>query len=261
MAMKTVSAVFWSELCNVLRSKWIYVYTMFLALFVAGFCYLIDDARKSELGLVNLLIPLTPLVSILFTTTYWYTSERFTELLLAQPISRACLFWSRIAALIGALTTSLFIGMVIAAWCFGSRDSGLAVLFISTLVVQAIFCLFGALIATAITDRMWGIGLGFAVWFYFVALHDALTLLVLYWFRDYSLQLVSSVLCALNPIGLLRVLLLMHFDAPLLLGHSGAIIRRAMESGMGYWWGAAILLLWIALPAVVSYRIFRKRDF
>ncbi len=259
--MRTAVAVFWSELSNVLRSKWIYAYSLILAFFVGGFSYIVDDPRRAELGLVNLLIPLAPLVSILFTTTYWYTSERFTQLLLSQPVSRACLFWSRITALNWALSICLFFGLVLCGMCLGVRDPGLFWLFVATIVVESIFCVLGALIATVIVDRMWGIGLGFAIWFYFVALHDALLLLVLYWFRDYSLQLASIVMCALNPIALLRVLLLMHFDAPLLLGHSGALVRRAVESGAGYWWGAGALALWLSVPAAVGYYIFRRRDF
>lgn len=259
--MKRAASVLGCELRNVMRSKWIYAYSLILAAFVTGFFYLVNDLRKTELALVNALLPLVPLVSILFTTTYWYTSERFTELLLAQPVSRRCLFWSRITALVGSLALSSLVGLVIPAFCFGAHDSVLLWLFLATVSVGAVFCLFGSLVATGIADRMWGIGLGFAVWFYYVALHDALILLVLYWFRDYSLQRISALLCALNPLSLTRVMLLIRFDAPLLLGHSGAIVRRAVESGEGYMFGFGAMALWLGVPSLAAYWIFRRRDF
>jgi len=254
-------AVLRYEAVNVLRSRWLYAYTGILILFTAGFRYLIDDVQKADLALINVLIPLIPLVSVLFTTVYWYNAQRFTELLLAQPVSRATLFGSRVGALLGCLTICLAIGVFGSAALNGGLDGGALWLFLGAGIAGVVFTLFGALISTFVADRMWGIGLGFGLWFYFIAMHDALLLLMLYWFRDYSLQELSMVMTALNPLALIRVVLLMHFDAPLLLGHAGAIVRRTVESGSGYSYAAAVLLVWMLVPSVLGLRGFLRRDF
>lgn len=259
--MKRFATVFKYEMFNALRSKWLYVYTALLGLFVFGFTYLTDDFRKSELALISVLTFLVPLVSILFTTAYWYSSENFTELLLSQPVSRRSLYWARIMALVSSLSLSLLCGLVLVFLVVGIWDWGIAWLFAASVVAGTVFCFLGALIATYIIDRMWGIGLGLALWFYFVAIHDALLLLVLYWFRDYPLDAVSAALCGLNPLALLRVTLLMHFDAPLLLGHSGALIRKMVESGSGFSFAAIVMAVWLVVPAVVAGRKFSRRDF
>ncbi len=259
--MKRWFSVLRYEAVNVLRSKWLYAYTGLLLLFTLGFRYLVDDPHKSDLALINVLVPLIPLVSVLFTTLYWYNAERFTELLLSQPVSRAALFGSRVLALLGSLTICLALGVFSATMLNGGPDVSSLWLFVGAAIAGAVFTLFGALISTLIVDRMWGIGLGFGLWFYFVAIHDALLLLMLYWFRDYSLQVPSMVMTALNPLALIRVVLLMHFDAPLLLGHAGAIVRQTVESGAGYTYSAVVLVAWMVVPGLLALRGFWRRDF
>ena len=259
--MKNSLIVFQYELANVLRSKWLYVYTALLAISTFGLSYLADDSRKTQLALVNILTIIVPLVSILFTTAYWYNSEKFTELLLAQPVSRIRLFWSRILALLCSLSFCLILGLVLTSYLSGVRDSGLIWLFAASSITGAIFSLIGALIATKIPDRMWGIGLSLACLFYFLIIHDSVLLLILYWFRDYPLELTSSLISGINPIGLMRVTLLMHYDAPLLLGHSGALVRDLVESGSGFWYSSLIGICWLLAPLLVARRLFIRRDF
>lgn len=259
--MKNSLTVFKYELANVLRSKWLYLYTLLLALSTFGLSYLADDASKAQLSLVNILSVIVPLVSVLFTTTYWYSSDQFTELLLAQPVSRARLFWARIMALVGSLSFCVFLGLVLTCVFIGVRDLGLICLFFTSVITGAVFCLIGALIANTIVDRMWGIGLSLACLFYFLVLHDSALLLILFWFRDYPLELTSTLICGVNPIGLMRVTLLMHFDAPLLLGHSGALVRRLVETGAGFWYAAIIAVFWLLVPLLIAKRQFLRKDF
>ena len=254
-------SVFTSELKNVLRSRWLYAFSALLAFCSLCFFLLSKDPRKTQLALINVVIAVVPLVSVLFTNAYWYNSETFTELLLSQPVSRRRLFWSRSAAILPSLGVSLFLGLILPFLCLGAWDGGLIWIFSAAILLASIFSFLGVLIASLIRDRMWGIGMSLGIWCYWMILHDAFILFVLYTFRDYPLEKVSAILCALNPLGLVRVGLLMHFDAPILLGHAGAFIRQLVETGAGYYYGLVFCVLWILIPAFIASRKFSKSDF
>ena len=259
--MKSGTIVFRYELFNVVRSKWLFAYTALLALCTFAFSRVADDPRKIELSLVTIINFFVPLVSGLFTTNYWYSAESFTELLLSQPVSRHRLFWSRMVAVILGLLISLAVGLLLPLILYGISDEGSFWLFGAAAFLTIVFCSVGALLATWTNERMWGVGLAIGIWFYAVFVHDAIILAVLIQYRDYPLDLVSSALCALNPLGLGRLALLLHFDAPLLLGHSGAIVRRMVENQTGYWMLFPLVLFWIFGPVLLAWRRFAKQDF
>jgi len=257
----SLSTVVRYECRNALRSKWLYAYTALLTLANLGFSYLAADVKRTDLALISVLTLLVPLVAMLFTTTYWYSSERFTELLLTQPVSRACLFWSRIFALTVCQNICLALALILPTLAFGHLSLDFVWLFGGMASVCSVFCALAALISTSVSDRMWGIGLGLATWFYFVAIHDALSLVLLYWFRDYPLDLPSAIACAFNPISIVRVSLMMHFDAPLLLGHAGALVRRLLDGSSGIVYAVSLLFAWILVSLFYAYRKFTRRDF
>lgn len=111
--MKLLKTVVYYELSNVLRSRWLYILTSLIAIMTFTFLFLSDDIKKTLLSLTIVFCALIPLVALLFTSLYWYNSERFTELLLTQPISRRVIFLSRTVVLGSGLIFSLSVGVLI----------------------------------------------------------------------------------------------------------------------------------------------------
>ena len=256
--MLRLSGYEWS---NVLRSRWLLAYTVLLGTTILGLSYLAADARRTQLVLLSALLLLVPLVSILFATTYWYNSSAFTELLISQPISRGSLYCARVCALVGSLTASLAIGLLLPMAVMFGLQPGMLWLFAGVASSGAVFCCLGTLISVSITDRLWGIGAALALWFYFVAVHDGLLLLGLYWLRDYPLETAGLVASGLNPLSATRVALLVYFDAPLLLGHAGALIRKLTAASSSVGLIAIVELAWTGAPFLIGRRVFSKRDF
>lgn len=254
-------AVFKYEFFSALRSRWLILFALLLAASASGFVHLVDDPRKAELALVNIVCVIVPLISVLFATAYWYNMELFTELLLSQPVSRRRLFWSRMSAISAALIVANIAGTLIPCAVLGVRDSGLLWLAGAIIFLAVTFCTIGGALATFVADKMWGIGLALAVWCYFELVHDGILLLILVAYRDYPLDLFTAVGSALNPVSLTRVVLLMKFDAPLLLGHAGALIRRLVEENTGLVYSSFFAMLWLAVPSIIASRRFSKRDF
>lgn len=250
------------EILNILRSKWLLINFLSFALLAWAAGKITADAQRTMSAVASFCVIFVPLISVLFSTLYWYASERFTHLMLTQPLPRQHLFWARLLSLFTLLVLStlagLNLGFIFAgAWGIG----GLAVLNAAVAGLVAIFVTLAVLTCVLCADRMRGVGIGFGLWLYLVLLHDAMTLLVLTALRDYPLDLAGGLVAAANPIGLARVILLMSNDSALLLGHTGALVREILTSYKGYLLAAFLVGLWTVVPNLLARRAFSRRDF
>ena len=53
---------------------------------------------------------------------------------------------------------------------------------------------------------------------------------------------------------------MLNMDVSALMGYTGATYKSFFGSGVGVLYTGAIMLLWIALPAWLAIRSFRKKD-
>ena len=90
--MKTTRRVLKYELHNVVRSRAVLVYTVFLFLLTDVLFRFGGEGPRVVLSLLNVVLLFVPLVSVVFGTMYVYSAREFTELLLAQPVGRRSLF-------------------------------------------------------------------------------------------------------------------------------------------------------------------------
>jgi Cu-processing system permease protein len=253
--------VFKHEFRNIVRSRMIPLTAILI--FVLGFsCIRIaGDFSKALLALYSILSVVVPLFAMLFTGVYWYYSDRFTQLVLTMPIQRSDLFIARWSALILALGGSIGIGLIGAFATHGGLSLSLFLACALILFLVVVFVSLGLCLAILCNDRMKGIGGMLALWLYFVVVHDGGLLVLLALLKDYPMDIASALLAALNPIGLVRVGLLLHLDAPLLLSQTGAMIRRMVTSWEAYTLGTAIAVSWVLLPTWVAKRRFERCDF
>lgn len=254
--------VFKYEVLNIIRSKWLAINFVCFAVLAWAAGRITGDAQRTMSVVVNFCVIFVPLIASLFSTLYWYSSERFTHLMLTQPLPRRHLFGARLAALFTLLAASTLAGLhlgfaVAGLWTLG----GLGVLSVAITALVAVFVTISLLTCVLSKDRMRGVGVVFGIWLYFVLLHDALTLLALMALSDYPLDAAGGLIAAANPIGLSRVVLLMANDSALLLGHTGALTREILTTYKGYAAAGIIVLIWTTLPGFIAGRAFQKRDF
>ncbi len=248
------------EIKNVIRSRWVIVYTAALLFLSVVFLYLAGSSGKALVTVSTVITVLVPLTCILFTTFYWYNSDRLTELLVTQPINRGAVVCSRFLALSLSLGVGFFLGVVLPFLLSGQL--ALHLLWVSFFggFLAVVFCGLGILIGVLVPDRMRGVGLAFATWLYFVVLHDMLVLILLILLKEFPMDLAASVLASVNPIGLTRVILLVLQDAAMLLGHSGAMVRELMLGMRGWILAGLIVTFWTLVPILVAWRGFNRRD-
>ncbi|MGZ3779622.1 MAG: ABC transporter permease subunit [Pseudobdellovibrionaceae bacterium] len=248
------------EFLNIIRSRWVFFYTMFLFLLSVFFLFLVGNPEKALVTVSSVVTVLVPLTCVLFTSFYWYNSEKLMEILLTQPISRKSVLIARFFAMSISLGSGFFLGVIVPFLARGYFKIDLLSVCFFGFFLAMTFTAIGLLIGVAVNDKMRGVGLGFGVWFYFILAHDLLILAILIFSKDYPMDLPASVLASLNPIGLTRVILLVMQDASMLLGHSGALVREILVGPKGVLLAATIVISWLSIPFVICMKLFARRD-
>lgn len=248
------------EIINVIRGRWLICYALLFGVLAEALLWFAPTPTKAAASLLNVILLIIPLISILFTSIYWYNSASFTTLLLTQPVHRIRLYLSRWLAVSSSLALGFLIGVLPPLGWNGAIDTPSGILLLSGAVLTFIFVGLGLFTSVAIIDRMKGIGIAFAVWFYFSVVHDGVVFLILSSFYDYPIEVPSMILTGINPIDLARMSLLLTFDYTALMGYTGTILQKALSGPLGYSLISIMGILWVGTPIVLGARKFNKRD-
>lgn len=244
---------------DILRSKVILAYTFFLLVVSLSLFLMDSDASKSLISLMTVIMIIVPLVSIIFSTTYFYNAYEFIELLAAQPLRRNTILLGEYFGVIISLLFALAVGVGVPV-CIWSFNSTGMVLLASGAALSLAFTSIAFLTSVATRDKSKGIGIALLLWFYFSVIYDGLVLAILFAFNDYPLERAVIGLASLNPIDLGRIIILLKFDISALMGFTGAVYKQFFGSYFGFLYSAVIMLLWITIPLWFSVRIFKKKN-
>ncbi|GHA57062.1 ABC transporter permease [Pontibacter akesuensis] len=246
-------------LYDIVKSKIIIAYTVFLLLLSIGLFNLGGSPDKGILSLLNLIILTVPLISIVFATTHFYNSYEFMELLVAQPINRRKIFLGEFFGVALSLSAAFWVGVGLPVLLFGASLTGLYLL-LTGIFITFIFVALAFLSSVITRDKAKGIGIALMLWFYFALLYDGIVLFILYTFADYPLEYATLAMTALNPVDLGRIMVLLNLDVSALMGYTGALYKSIFGSLLGIGMSFGLLLAWVLLPLLSSSRIFTKRD-
>jgi Cu-processing system permease protein len=253
------------EIRDVLRSRWLLGYTLFLALITDALLRFGGAGERALLSMVNVVLFVVPLVTLVFTTVYLYNAREFIELMLAQPLRRKQLFGGVFAGLAAPLSVALVVGVTAPA-ALHMRDNPvdqgtLAALLGCGVLLTCVFTAIAFLIVAKRDDRMKGLGIAIGLWLLFAVLYDGLVLLLVSIFADYPLERPLLGLMAANPVDLARVVLLLRFDAAALLGYTGAVMKQFFGGTAGTFIAAGVLAVWAVIPTALGLRAFERKDF
>ena len=244
---------------GILRSKVIIAYTLFLLLITVGLFTFQNDVSKSIISIMSIIMIMVPLVSIIFSTTYFYNGYEFIELLLAQPLSRKTILLGEFTGIAISLITAFLIGVGIPIVIYASTATG-AVIIISGIALTLIFISLAILGSVATRDKAKGIGIALMLWFYFSIIYDAIILGILFTFSDYPLDKAVILLASLNPIDLGRIIILLKLDISALMGFTGAVYKQFFGSNFGLIYSITIMGVWIISPLFFAIRIFKRKN-
>ncbi len=244
---------------DILRSRVVLTYGIFMLAASFGLFLLGGDASKGLVGLLSLVIIMVPLLCLVFATIHFYNSHEFIELLAAQPIRRRDILLGQYCGVAGALTAALLIGIAPPLLLYAASASGFTLLVVGV-VFTWLFTALAFLGAVATRDKARGVGVALLVWFYFALLHDGLMLYLLFVFEDYPLEKASMAMIALNPISMGRVVVLLQMDVSAMMGYTGAMMKELLGTAAGIGSASAILIVWTILPLMLANRMFRRKD-
>lgn len=244
---------------DILRSKVLIAYSLFLMLVSFSLFSMEENSSKSLISLMSVVMIIVPLVSIIFSTTYFYNAYQFIELLVAQPISRSSILSGEFLGVSVSLLTALLIGVGIPVLIYAPDSTGL-VLMISGVALTLSFISLAFFSSVAMRDKAKGIGMSLMLWFYFSVIYDGLVLGILFSFNEYPLEKAVIALASFNPIDLGRIIILMKMDISALMGLTGAVYKQFFGSSFGIIYSLSIMLMWIIFPLLIALRIFKRKN-
>jgi Cu-processing system permease protein len=248
-----------------LRSWWNILYTIFFLGTAFSFLFLNNDLNDGIVSIMNIVILLCPLIGSIFGYMYFYNSQEFTNLLLAQPLKRRDIFLGQYIGLAVSLSMSLIIGFGLPFVIYGLTVSAeiwnFVVLLFSGVALTFIFTAIAFLVAIYATNKLKGFGIVILIWLFLALIYDAIFLMVLFRFADYPLEKPSIIISMFNPIDLARVLILLKLDVSALMGYTGALFSKFFHQAIGMIVSSSVLLLWIIIPTLWMIQKAKRRDF
>ena len=245
---------------DLFRSRFVVGYAMFFVAIAEVIIRLVGTDR-AVLALLELSIPLVPLVTLTFAIVYLYDAQRMAEMLLAQPLAR------------GRLTLSLYSGLLLVTCLVPVVSIGLPflvrghmtisvwLLIAAVAVLSIVFTSISFAIVSAVRHRLQGLATGIMIWLLLLIVYDGVLLLGLHVFADYPLERAVIAAVFLNPIDLCRTLVLLHTDTGAMMGYTGAVFQQFLGSRAGISLGLLVLAAWVVMPFHFSYRRFARKDY
>ena len=262
--MELIFKIIRFEFNNILRTKWIIIYTLFF--FAVSYILLNfeSDAGKASISLMNIVLIIIPLVSIIFGTMFIYNSREYIEMMLCQPINRKSLFiglyLGNTLPLALAFSSGVIVSFILNATSF-NNISALIILIISGVALTFIFTSIAFWVSIKFSDKVKGFGFAIMLWLVLAVIYDGFILFIIYYFRDYPIDKVVLFVTLFNPIDLGRMLFILNFDYSALMGYTGALFQKFFGTFLGEILSLVLLLLWILIPTYFSSRAFARKDF
>jgi Cu-processing system permease protein len=257
--------IFQYQLRDVGRSRWVLAYAAFFLVCAEGLLRFSGVDSKALLGLTNIVLLIVPFVTMVFTTMYVYSSREFIEVMLAQPVRRRQIYLGVLLGMCVPLVAAVIIGLGIPLAIHASGETGFFVRAATLVACGALLTLVTAVaavwIAFRVTDRLRGLAIGIGAWLLLSVVYDGVVLAVITGLSDYPLDRAVLTLSFLNPLDLVRLLMLLQFDVAALMSYTGVLLSEAFSGVTGVLWIVAALLFWTIVPGWMGYRAFRDRDF
>ncbi len=244
---------------DIIRSKIILFYSLALLAISLSIFNISDSPVKAIVSLMNIQLIVLPLICGIFSTIYFYNSSEFIELLVAQPIKRRTIFFGILLSLIFALSLAFIIGIGIPLFVYSPDLTSLLFLF-TGIGLTIVFTSFALMASVYANDKARGIGVTLLIWFYFTLIYDGLILFLLFRFSEYPLEKAVIAISFLNPVDLVRILILLKVDMAAIMGYTGAIFKDFFGTINGILLSSLALLLWFFIPAMMSLKKFLKKD-
>ena len=240
------------------KSRVVVFYFVLLALLSWTSLLLQDNESKGALTILNIILFVTPLMSLLYTVTYLYDAHDFLVLLLSQPVERRRIWQSLYTGVSSSLLIAFLLGAGIPMLLYTDWGTGLVLLLMGCVTTQ-IFVSLAFLTTMLASDKTRGTGISILIWLLFTMIYDAVLLYALFLLSDWPVETPLLALLMLNPLDLTRFQVILKMDVSAMMGYGGAAFKEFLGAAGGIVVSSLLLLLWIIVPYFLSLRIFRQK--
>lgn len=253
------------ELYENLRNRWLILYGFaFFALTSLILYFGGGRPLQAFASLLNVTLLLIPLFSMIFGGIVFSESVSFMELLLSREISRRDLFFGKWTGTALGLSLSYLFGSGLGSLLFLSGAGQGAQVYLELLLLGVplhfVFISLSFMVSLLSRKKEVILGILLMLWFYFYIIYDLILMGLGVLLGDYPIELPLFILVLLNPVDLVRILLLLQLDLSSLMGFGAALFHRYLGPGGGMEMATLVLLLWSILPVLIAYRLFRRKD-
>ncbi|MDZ4728276.1 MAG: ABC transporter permease subunit [Leptospira sp.] len=251
------------EIKENIRSRWIFLYAGLLAIALILLSFFGDqNGIRLVVSLMNLILIVVPLFSITFSGLSFLESMPFAEVLLTKSVTRSELFFGKYLGILVSLIIGLLAGVGIPGlFILYSHLFVYIQIIIFGILLSSIFVSISFLIASLFRRGEIVLTASLLVWFYFFIFFDALIFIFSMYLGDYPIEIPSLIIVMLNPIDLIRILIILQTSSSALLGFSGAILMETFGIGGVVSISISFILAWILIPIYVAYRRFLNLNF
>ena len=276
MDLRSVRTIAAQELTVNIRNKWTVIFAVVFGSLVLAISYFgavtsgtlgFQSFNRTSASLLSLVLYLIPLVALLMgTLSFSGGSAGDGEMLFAQPVTRGDILVGKLLGLLAAMATATFFGFglggIVVATQIGTEDIlGYPVFVLLSLLLALIFLCIAALVSIASKRGPKAFGIAVLVWFFFVLFYDLLVLGVTLLLKERAANYFIFGSLFGNPVDMIRVAGLVSLNGEEIFGAAGAALMKFMGGELP---GLAALLvgiiLWIAVPLVVAWRIWLRHD-
>ncbi|MBK8973460.1 MAG: ABC transporter permease [Hahellaceae bacterium] len=264
------------ELNDALRNRWLLAISLLFAVLAVGIAWF-GAAASGQVGfssipatvasLASLATFLIPLISLLmaYDAIVGEDENGTLLLLLTYPVSRGQILLGKflgqglvlaVATLLGFGSAGLAIGLLVADVDMTLLTWALGRFMLSSILLGLVFLGFAYLLSSQVAEKSRAAGLALGLWFLFVLVFDLALLGVLVVSEGKFNPELLPWLLLFNPTDVYRLINLSGFEAS---GSATGIMTLGGDFAGSGWilWG--VFAVWVALPLLLAYVVFRRR--
>jgi Cu-processing system permease protein len=254
------------EIKENIRSRWIFFYSALLGIAMLILSFFGDqNGLRLTVSAMNLLLIVVPLFSITFASLSFLESMPFAEVLLTKSVTRTQLFFGKYFGTVLSLVVGLLIGVGIPGMLIFIGTPNQFFIFIEIIafgiILTAIFVGLAFMLSSFFRRGEMVLTASLLVWFYFSLFFDSILFILSMYLGEYPIEIPSILIILLNPLDLIRIIILLQTSSAALLGFSGAILMSEFGMMGVILLSCLFLTSWLAIPVAIAFKKFKKRNF
>jgi Cu-processing system permease protein len=263
------------ELAISIRNKWTAIFAVVFGVLITAISYFgsmtsgaagFQGFNRTSASLLSLVLYLVPLVSLMMATQSFAGGAVENEILFSQPISRSEVLIGKVLGLFASMAAATLAGfglggLVIATQAEVDDVWGYPIFVALSLVLSLVFLSLAALVSMISRRQTKAFGLALLIWFFFVIFYDLLVLGGSLLFRERTANYFIFASLFGNPVDMVRVAGLISLQGEEIFGPAGAALVKFL-GGEAFGTVALVLslMVWIAVPMMLSLRFLRRQD-